>query len=146
MKALSLCTGNSCRSQEAWTRKLYPDRFEPYSAGTKPGQPDPRAVQVMTEVGVDISKHRSKSMEAAAGIAIDRVITVCDQANESCPVFPGSVRQVRAGLDDPPRLAAGATTEEVALVPYRRVRDQIGDYVARRPEVVEGPAPGGARP
>ena len=111
MKVLFLCTGNSCRSQmaEAWTRKLHPDRFEPYSAGTKPGQLDSRAVRVMTE----------------SGIAFDYVITVSDDANESCPVFPGNVKQIHSAFDDPPRLAAGATSDEVALAPYRRDRDDI---------------------
>lgn len=139
MKILFLCTGNSCRSQmaEAWTRKLHPDRFEPYSAGTKPGRLDSRAIRVMTEAGIDISKYRSKPVEAVAGVCFDCVITVCDDANESCPVFPGNVRKIHAAFDDPPRLAADAATEEAALEPYRRVRDEIRDYVARLPEIVE---------
>ena len=83
---------------EAWTRELHSDRFEPYSAGTKPGRLDPRAVRVMTEAGIDISKQRSKSVEAVAGIAFDLVITVCDDANESCPVFPVSVSQIHSAL------------------------------------------------
>ena len=140
LKVLFLCTGNSCRSQmaEAWTRKLHPDRFEPYSAGTKPGRLDSRAVRVMAETGVDISQQRSRSVEAVTGIAFDCVITVCDEASETCPVFQGSVRQIHAAFDDPPRLAAGAPTEEAALLLYRRVRDEIRDYVARLPEIIAG--------
>lgn len=129
---------------EAWTRKLHPDRFEPYSAGTKPGPLDSRAVIVMTEAGIDISKQRSKALEAVAGIAFDYVITVCDDASESCPVFPGKVKQIHSAFDDPPRLAAGATSDEVALAPYRRVRDEIRAYVARLPGVVEAAVLGGA--
>ena len=145
MKVLFLCTGNSCRSQmaEAWTRKLLPDRFEPYSAGTKPGRLDSRAVRVMTEAGIDISAQGSKHVDALAGIAFDCVITVCDDANESCPVLPGNVKKIHAAFDDPPRLAADAATEEAALVPYRRVRDEIRDYVARLPEIVEASVLGG---
>ena len=145
LKILFLCTGNSCRSQmaEAWTRKLHPDRFEPYSAGTKPGQLDSRAVHVMREAGIDISAQGSKHVDALAGIAFDCVITVCDDAYENCPVFPGGVRQIHAAFDDPPRLAGGAATDEAALVPYRRVRDEIRDFVARLSEVVEVAVLGG---
>lgn len=142
LKILFLWTGNSCRSQmaEAWTRKLHPGRFEAHSAGTKPGRLDPRAVHVMAEAGVDMSMHRSKHTEELAGIAFDCVITVCDEANEACPVFPGEARHIRAGFDDPPRLAEGATSEEAALAPYRRVRDEIRGYVARLPDLVPVPA------
>lgn len=141
LKILFLCTGNSCRSQmaEAWTRKLHPGRFEAYSAGTNPGCLDPRAVRVMAEAGIDISSQRSKHLKELAGIPIDWVITVCDSANESCPVFLGSARHIHSAFDDPPRLAAGATDEDVALTPYRRVRDEIRDYVATLPELVASP-------
>ena len=76
-------------------------------------------------------------------VVFDYVITVCDDANESCPVFPGNVRQIHSAFDDPPRLATGATTDEVALAPYRRVRDEIRAYVARLPEIVEAAVLGG---
>lgn len=148
LKVLFLCTGNSCRSQmaEAWTRKLHPERFEPHSAGTNPGRLDPRAVHVMTEAGVDMSTHRSKHVEEMAGIAFDCVFTVCDSASEHCPVFAGTARHIHAGFDDPPRLAAGATSEEAALAPYRRVRDEIRDYVAKLPDLVAAPVPGDGTP
>lgn len=148
LKILFLCTGNSCRSQmaEAWTRALHPDRFEPQSAGTNPGRLDPRAVRVMAEAGVDMSTHRPKHVEEVAGAAFDYVITVCDSANEHCPLFPGRARQIHAGFDDPPRLAAGAISEETALAPYRRVRDEIRAYVAKLPELTAIRGPGAHMP
>ena len=137
LKILFLCTGNSCRSQmaEAWTRTLFPERFEAQSAGTHPGHLDPRAVRVMDEVGIDMSGHRSKRIQEVAGTDFDYVITVCDRARESCPVLPGKARRIHAGFDDPPQLAAGASTEEEALAHYRRVRDQIRDYVTNLPDL-----------
>jgi len=137
LKILFLCTGNSCRSQmaEAWTRKLFPQRFDVQSAGTHPGRLDPRAVRAMADVGIDISGQRSKHVEEVAGTGFDYVITVCDSARENCPVFPGRARRIHAGFDDPPHLAAGALTEEEALAHYRRVRDEIRDYVAKLPDL-----------
>ncbi len=147
LKVLFLCTGNSCRSQmaEAWTRKLLPERFEAHSAGTHPGHLDPRAVRVMAEVGIDMSGHWSKPVEAVAGTDFDYVITVCDSAREGCPVFPGGARRIHAGFDDPPHLAAGAATEEAALAHYRRVRDQIRDYVTKLPDLVAARQDGTSR-
>ena len=135
LKILFLCTGNSCRSQmaEGWARHLHGDRLEPYSAGTAPGRVDPRAVHVMYEVGVDISNHRSKHLDEVLQVGFDWVVTVCDHANESCPVFPGEVRRMHVGFDDPPLLAAGATTEERALEPYSQVRDKIRAFVEGLP-------------
>ena len=132
LNALFLCTGNSCRSQmaEGWARTLKGDRLNPYSAGTAPGTLDPRAVRVMREAGVDIAGHHSKSIDELKGVAFDWVITVCDSANESCPVFPGPVKRLHADFNDPPRLAADASTEEQALDHYRRVRDEIRRFVA----------------
>jgi arsenate reductase len=137
---LFLCTGNSCRSQmaEGWARALHPERIAAFSAGIEPGGLDARAVRVMAEAGVDISRQRSKHVDALAGVAFDAVITVCDHANESCPVFPGRVRRLHAGFDDPPRLALAADCEEEALDRYRRVRDEIRRYVESLPEVLDG--------
>lgn len=148
LKVLFLCTGNSCRSQmaEAWARKLHPEQFEPYSAGTNPGRPDPRAVLVMAEAGVDMSTQRSKHVEGMAGIVFDYVISVCDSARETCPVFPGGARHIHSGFDDPPRLAVGAPNEETALDHYRRVRDEIRDYVAKLPEMTAIRGPGDGMP
>lgn len=130
LKVLFLCTGNSCRSQmaEAWARTLQPERIDPYSAGTAPGTIDPTAVRVMAEVGIDLSARRSKHVDEVKAIAFDAVVTVCDRARERCPVFPGPVRRIHAGFDDPPRLAAGRS-EEAALEHYRRVRDEIRAFV-----------------
>lgn len=138
VRILFLCTGNSCRSQmaEGWARALKADAIEPYSAGIAPQALDPRAVRVMAEAGVDISGHRPKSVGEVAGIPFDFVVTVCDSARESCPVFPGATRIVHAGFEDPPRLAQTAACEDEALMHYRRVRDQIRAFVAALPEAL----------
>jgi arsenate reductase (thioredoxin) len=136
LKVLFLCTGNSCRSQmaEGWTRYLRGDRIEPYSAGIEARGLDPDAVRVMAEVGVDISGQRSKLVGELRAVGFDYVVTVCDNARESCPVFPGKAKAVHVGFDDPPRLAADAKTEEERLAPYRRVRDEIQAFVETLPE------------
>ncbi len=136
MRILFLCTGNSCRSQmaEGWARYLKGDEIEPYSAGIETHGLNPHAVTVMAEAGVDISGHRSKHLDELENVPFDRVVTVCDSANESCPVFPGRVKRFHVSFDDPPKLAADATTEEEALVHYRRVRDQIRVFVESLPD------------
>ena len=135
-KVLFLCTGNSCRSQmaEGWARALKGDVIELYSAGTEPGGMDARAVKVMTETGVDISAHKSTHLDDLKGVPFDYVVTVCDHANESCPLFPGKTKVFHVGFDDPPRFAAGAKSEDEALAHYRRVRDEIRKFVERLPE------------
>lgn len=132
LKILFLCTGNSCRSQmaEGWARHLKADRIEPYSAGIKTHGLNPNAVQVMAEAGVDITGQRSKLVDELKDVAFDYVVTVCDHAHESCPLFPGKTKVVHVGFDDPPRLAKTARTEEEALGHYRRVRDEIRAFVA----------------
>jgi arsenate reductase len=139
MNVLFLCTGNSCRSQmaEGWARALKSDRFDAYSAGIETHGLNPLAVKAMAEAGVDISTHRSKHVDELRDIAFDWVITVCDAANESCPVFAGAARRWHVGFDDPPRLARGARTERQALAPYRRVRDEIRGFVERMPECLD---------
>jgi len=131
LKVLFLCTGNSCRSQmaEGWARRLKGDRIEAYSAGIETHGLNPDAVRVMAEAGVDISGQRSKHVGELRGIEFDHVVTVCDHAHESCPVFPGKAKVIHVGFDDPPRLAANAKTEEERLAPYRRVRDEIRAFV-----------------
>ena len=135
LKVLFLCTGNACRSQmaEGWARMLHGDRLEAHSAGTSPAPVDPRAILVMQEVGVEISEHRSKHVRELSGVDFDAVVTVCDRANEKCPVFPGKVNRLHRDFDDPPRLADGAANEEAALAHYRRVRDEIRDFVETLP-------------
>ncbi len=135
IKVLFLCTGNSCRSQmaEGWTRRLKGDVIDPYSAGIETHGLNPKAVQVMAEAGVDISNHRSKHLDDLRDVEFDYVVTVCDNANESCPVFPGKVRRLHVSFDDPPRLARSAKSEEEALGHYRRVRDEIRAFVENMP-------------
>jgi len=135
---LFLCTGNSCRSQmaEGWARALKADRLEAYSAGIETHGLNPLAVQVMKEAGVDISGQRSKLVTELNEIVFDYVVTVCDRAAESCPLFPGKAKIVHHGFDDPPRLAKSAATEEEALAHYRRVRDEIRSYVETLPETL----------
>ncbi len=135
LRVLFLCTGNSCRSQmaEGWTRSLKGDVIQAYSAGSKPRGLDPRAVQVMAEAGVDISGHRSKSVDELKNIQFDYVVTVCDQAHESCPLSHGRTRVIHVGFDDPPRLARDSKDEQEALGHYRRVRDEIKRFVESLP-------------
>jgi len=136
LKVLFLCTGNSCRSQmaEGWARRLKGDAVEAYSAGVETHGLNPKAVQVMAEAGIDISGHRSKHVRELSEVPFDYVVTVCGNAQESCPVFSGQTKVVHAGFDDPPRLAQEARTEEEALSHYRRVRDEIRTFVESLPE------------
>jgi arsenate reductase len=121
---LILCTGNSARSQmaEGLLRAEAGDRFEVESAGTRPVGVRAEAVEVMREAGVDITSHRSKSADEFAGRPFDYVITVCDNARESCPVFPGKTRRIHWSFDDP---AAVGGDEQARLAAFRRVRDEI---------------------
>jgi len=138
LKVLFLCTGNSCRSQmaEGWARARKGDRIEPYSAGVEARRLDPRAVQVMAEAGVDISRYRSKHLDELADITFDYVVTVCDNARETCPLFPGAAKTMHRSFDDPPALAEGAASEEEALSHYRRVRDEVRAFVETLPEAL----------
>ena len=130
-KILFLCTGNSCRSQmaEGWARHLRAQEFEAYSAGTAPQGLNPLAVQVMAEVGVDISGQSSKALSDFEARELDEVVAVCDRALENCPELPVGTRLRRAIFEDPPALAARSGSEREALDCYRRVRDEIGAFV-----------------
>ncbi len=136
LKVLFLCTGNSCRSQmaEGWTRHLKGDLLEPWSAGIETHGLNPHAVKVMAEAGVDISGHQSKPLDQVKDIPFDYVITVCDNARETCPMFPGKVKLLHVSFEDPPRLAKEAKTEQEALDCYRRVRDQIKTFIENLPQ------------
>jgi arsenate reductase (thioredoxin) len=138
LRVLFLCTGNSCRSQmaEGWARRLKGRVIDAYSAGTHPKALDPWAVRVMADVGIDISTQQPKSLEAVPPLPFDYVITVCSDAHETCPVFPGRARIVHRGFDDPPRLAAEAKSQEEALGHYVRVRDEIKAFIERLPEAL----------
>ena len=131
---LFLCTGNSCRSQmaEGWGRHLLGGEFEVFSAGLAKHGMNPLAVKVMAEAGVDINDQYSKTLEELPRESFDYVITLCGHANETCPYFPGKV--IHRGFDDPPKLAANAASEDEALAHYRRVRDEIRDYVKTLPD------------
>jgi arsenate reductase len=139
LKILFLCTGNSCRSQmaEGWARHLKSDCIESYSAGIETHGLNPTAVKVMAEAGVDISAHRSKHVDELKDVAFDYAITVCDNAHENCPIFPGKVKVIHVGFDDPPRLAKEAKTEQEALNFYRRVRDEIKAFVETLPDILK---------
>lgn len=136
MKILFLCTGNSCRSQmaEGWARHLKRGRIEAFSAGTRPQGLNPMAVTVMAEVGIDIATQGSKHVDSLTESEFDYVVTVCDSAHEACPIFPGETKKVHVGFDDPPKLAEGSRSEEEALGHYRRVRDEIRDFIQTLPE------------
>jgi arsenate reductase len=122
---------------EGWARHLGAGVIEACSAGIEPHGLDPRAVKVMAEAGVDISGHRSKHVDELKAIPFDYVVTVCDQAHESCPLFPGRTKVIHVGFDDPPRLAKQAKDEHEALSHYRRVRDEIRRFVESLPESFE---------
>jgi arsenate reductase (thioredoxin) len=135
LKVLFLCTGNSARSQmaEGFAHVLRGDVIEAYSAGVDPHGINPRAAAVMNEAGIDISRQRSKHVNELLHIPFDYVVTVCGHANETCPVFPGKTKVVHVGFDDPPKMAAGAKNEEDALRHFRRVRDEIRQFVEGLP-------------
>jgi len=119
---------------EAWTNKLKGDQFDAYSAGVEPKQIDPRAVKAMAEAGIDISKQRSKDIDSFGDMEFDYVVTLCDNARESCPFFPARTRLMHKVFDDPPRLAEGLNGEEEAMSHYRRVRDEIRAFIKNLPE------------
>lgn len=123
-RVLFICTSNSARSQMAEALVNYDlgEKFEAFSAGTDPKTPHPLAIRVLKEAGIDHSSARSKSMDEFAGQAFDFVLTLCDTANETCPLFFGGVRRAHLSFDDPAR-AEG--TEEERLAVFRRVRDEI---------------------
>ena len=124
MRVLILCTGNSARSQmaEGLLRHEAGNVYEVFSAGTNPSHVRPEAITVMHEVGIDISGHRSKSVDEFAGQDFDYVITVCDNAKESCPVFPAKTKRIHWSIEDP---AAAQGSEEETLTAFRRARDEL---------------------
>jgi len=125
-RVLILCTGNSARSQmaEGLLRNMAVDRFEVFSAGTKPAGLNPNAVKAMSEIGIDISGHHSKSVDEFTGQSFDYIITVCDNAREACPYFPGDGKRIHHGFEDP---AAAPAESQLGL--FRRVRDEIKDWL-----------------
>ena len=127
LKILVICTGNSARSQMAeGFLKYYKNEWEIYSAGTKPKGLNPLAVEVMSEKGIDISGYKSKSIDLFLNKKFDYVVTVCDNAKESCPVFPGNAKYLHWSLKDP---AAIEGTKEEKLIVFRKTRDEIHNRV-----------------
>jgi arsenate reductase len=128
-RVLILCTGNSARSQmaEGLLRHDAGDAFDVESAGTKPSAVRPEAIGAMREIGVDISSHRSKHVNEFDGQHFDYVITVCDNANENCPVFIGGTKRLHHSFDDQPRPSEG--TDELRMAIFRRVRDELRAYL-----------------
>jgi arsenate reductase len=139
LKLLFLCTGNSCRSQmaEGFTRAIKGNEIEAFSAGIETHGLNPNAVKVMREAGVDISSHKSQNINEFKDKTFDYVVTVCGHAHETCPFFPGNSKVVHVGFDDPPKLALEFDDEEEKLNCYRKVRDQIKEFVLKLPENLE---------
>lgn len=130
-----LCTGNSCRSQmaEGFTRMLWGEEFEVFSAGTKKHGMNVRAIKVMEEAGIDISNHFSKTVEELPPVMFDYVVTVCDAAKETCPYFPGG-KIIHLGFQDPPALTKDMSDESEIMSVYRRVRDEIHEAIKKLKE------------
>ncbi len=121
---------------QGWAKHFKADVIEAYSAGIETHGLNANAVKVMAEVGVDISSHRSKHLDELKDVDFDIVITVCGDAHESCPMFPGKTKVIHVGFDDPPKLAKEAKTQEEALDCYRRVRDEIKKFIETLPESI----------
>ena len=143
LKLLFLCTGNSCRSQmaEGWARQLKGDSIEAFSAGIETHGLNPNMVKVMEEVGVDVTDQKSENIRDFVDTQLDVVVTVCGHAHETCPVFPANCKVVHSGFSDPPKmakeLAEQGASEEAQLDCYRKVRDEIKEYILTLPESLE---------
>jgi len=137
IKVLFICTGNSCRSQiaEGWARHLKGNVIEAYSAGIRPIDVSSRAIRAMAEAGVDTSMQKSKHVDEFSGIDFDYVVTLCDNAAESCPVFSGKARIVHKPFEDP-YFASGS--EEQIMATFRKVRDDIRTFIETLPGSLEG--------
>ena len=136
IRILFLCTSNSCRSQmaEGWARQLKGDIIEPYSAGVRPQKVSQRAIEVMKEAGVDISGQRAEHVDDYTNVDFDYIITVCDNAKEQCPIFPGRTKTIHKQFDDP---AAAIGSEEQVMAEFRRVRDEIRAFIETLPQSLE---------
>jgi arsenate reductase len=124
LKVLFLCTENACRSQmaESLVNHDLAGTVQAWSAGVQPSRVNPRAIQVMAELGIDISRHRSKSVAELADATFDLVITLCDQAQQQCPIFPGDTEVMHVGFQDPARVTG---TEAEIMATFRQVRDAL---------------------
>jgi len=128
LQVLFLCTENACRSQmaEGLVNHDLAGQVKAFSAGVRPSRVNPRAIQVMSDLGIDISHHRSKSVDDLAGEHFDLVITVCDQAQQQCPIFPGETEVIHVGFPDP---AKATGTEEEIMAAFRQVRDALREQL-----------------
>jgi len=137
-RLLFLCSGNSCRSQmaEGFAGSLHQSSISTFSAGTNAGKLDPLAVEVMREVGIDISRQKSSSVLEVIEESFDLVITVCSEVEQNCPTLPGVSRHIHQPFDDPPALVANITLHSDKLRIYRRVRDEIGEFCQTLPELL----------
>jgi len=127
-KVLFICTHNSARSQmaEGLMNHLYGSKYAAFSAGTKPSLVNPYAIKLMAEIGIDISRNRSKGIEEFQGMNFDYVVTVCDNAKETCPFFPGGREYLHKSFDDP----SGVEGEgDAMLVAFRKTRDELRDWI-----------------
>ena len=136
IKILFLCTGNACRSQiaEGWAKHLKCDTIEAYSAGVRPIGVSSRAIKTMAEAGVDISDHTSKHLDELWNIDFDYVITLCDNAAQNCPVFPGKAKVIHKPFKDP-YFATGS--EENVMAEFRKVREQIKAFIETIPDCLK---------
>jgi len=127
-RVLFLCTQNSCRSQmaEALLRLRFGDRYKAFSAGTNPSRVNPWAIRVMSELGADMSGQVSEHLDRYLGQSFDLVVTTCDSAAETCPVFPGAAKTIHRGFDDP---AAAVGSDTAILATFRKVRDEIDAWI-----------------
>lgn len=127
-RVLFLCTHNSARSQmaEGMLRAWAGERYEVHSAGVEATEVRPLAIRAMAEIGIDLSRHESKALDRYRGASIDVAVTVCDDAKEACPFFPGAGHQLHWSFPDP---AAASGSEEDQLAVYRQVRDQIAERI-----------------
>lgn len=143
-RVLFLCTGNSVRSQmaEGWACALLGDLYEAYSAGIEPKGLNSRAAEGMREAGVDISAQRSKHVREVKHLGFDYVITLCDSAARACPVLPAKTRLLHRGFDDP---AQASGRKEEVFSAFRRVRDEMREFVRSLPKLLEGRAEEGGR-
>ena len=135
-KILFLCTGNACRSQiaEGWARHLKSGVIEAYSAGISPAGVSTRAIAVMAEAGVDISKQTSKHVDTLKDVDFDYIVTVCDNAREQCPVFPSRTKKIHKSFEDPALMAG---SEDVIMAAFRKLRDDMRAFVEKMPESLE---------
>lgn len=128
---LFVCIGNSCRSQiaEGFTNSMHGDELRAFSAGIRPSKLDPLTVEVMEEVGINVSNNQAKTIESLADVSFDYVVTVCDEGSEECPFIPAKKQNLHHEFPDPPKLTAELEEHSEKLKIYRQVRDEIQEFI-----------------